>query len=171
MAVGEQLGDELGGLTAPAIRVKPVEISGCCRAGLSLDDDFLIDGSNLLNPRHSQMCIGALSHLPPVVATLQQGAQLFAHARCQNCTGVAQENRVVFLLGRADRWELCECMSEYGRLCAEHGEPAVARRLKAEATELNRHGDYAGALQKIEGALDELQIALACRETSLYYNL
>lgn len=152
------------------IKVKPVEITGHCRAGLTLDDEFLVDGSNLLNPRDSKMCIGALSHLPPVVSTLQQGKQMFAHARCQNCTGVGQENRVVFLLGRADKWDLCASMSEYGRLCIQCGESAVARQLKVEATELQRRGDYTGALKKMEAALEEIHSAVACRETWLYYN-
>jgi uncharacterized repeat protein (TIGR04076 family) len=162
-----------------AIKVKPVEVTGHCRAGLTLDDEFLIDGSNLLNPRQSNICIGALSHLPPVVSALQEGKQLHAHARCQSCTGVGQENRVVFLLGHADAWELCVCLSEYSRLCTEgglrqaqdaSGEPLVARQLKVEATELQRRGDYTGALHKMEAALEEMHTAVACRETWLYYN-
>ncbi len=153
-----------------AIKIKPVEVIGHCRAGLTLDDEFLVDGTNLLNPRQSGICIGALSHLPPAISTLQRGKRFFAHARCQNCTGLGQENRVVFLLGYADRWALCECMSEYSRLCLECGESALARQLKVEAAELQSQGAYTKALQRMEAALEELKSAGASRETWLYYN-
>lgn len=154
-----------------AIKIKPVEIIGHCRANLTRDDEFQVEGTNLVNPGQSNVCVGALSHLPPAISTLQRGEKFFAHARCQNCTGLGQENRVVFLLGHADKWELCERMSEYSRLCAEYGESAVARQLKAEAAELQSQGEYAAALRSMEAALQELQSAAACEETWLYYNL
>lgn len=152
-----------------AIKIKPVEIIGHCRANLTLDDECLVEGSNLLNPRQSNLCIGALSHLPPAISSLQK-QRFIAHVRCQNCTELGQENCVVFLLGHVDKWELCECLSAYSRLCAEHGESAVARQLKLEAAQHQNRGEYAEALQKIGAALEELRGAAASAETLMYYN-
>lgn len=153
-----------------AIKIKPVEIIGHCRANLTVDDEFQVEGANLLNPRHSNLCIRALSHLPPAISTLQREKRFFAHARCQNCTGLGRENRVVFLLGHADKWELCQRMSEYRRLCGECEEPGVARQLKAEASQHQDRDEYAEAVQKMGAAVEELRRAAARQETFLYYN-
>lgn len=97
------------------IKVKPVEIIGHCRANLTLDDEFQIEGTALVNPRQSNVCISALSHLPPIISVLQRGRRLYAHTACQECTGLGRENRVVFLLGHADKWGLCQMLSEHRR--------------------------------------------------------
>ncbi len=153
-----------------AIKIKPVAVVGHCRAGLTLGDEFLVEGSNLLNPEQSNICIRALSHLPPAIATLQRGERIFAHTRCQNCTGLGRENRVVFLLGHADKWDLCQKMSEYRRLCGACREPEVARELKAEARRHQSRGEYAEAVRAMDAALAELRGAAARTETFLYYN-
>jgi hypothetical protein len=105
------------------IKVKPVEIIGDCRANLTLDDEFQIKGMRLENPRQSNLCFLALAHLPPVVAQLQAGNFFFAHVCCPDCVSRLEcEHRVTFLLGHADKWELCQAMSEYRRLCRQVGE-------------------------------------------------
>ena len=47
------------------IKVKPVEITGHCRAKLTPADEFQIRGTRLENPRQSNLCCLALAHLPP----------------------------------------------------------------------------------------------------------
>ena len=139
------------------IRVKPVEIIGRCRAGLTPEDEFRIEGPRLVNPQRSNLCVFALGQFAPVVAQLQRGKRFFAHVACTNCTGLERENRAVFLLGHADKWELCQALPEYRRLCRDHGEPETARHLRAEAIQHQNRGEYAEAVRKMQAALTELQ--------------
>jgi hypothetical protein len=67
---------------------------------------------------------------------------------------------VVFLLGHADKWELCKLISEYLELCHNHPEPAAARKAKEDAILLQNQGEYAEAAQKMEKALYALKSTL-----------
>jgi len=118
------------------INVRPVELIGGCPAHLTPNDEFQIVGMSLENPRHSRLCFLAVSHLPVMVGQLQSGSRFFSHASCPGCTSqLDNENRVIFLLGHEDKWDLGQAISEYRRLCQQRGEPEVAARLKAEAIE------------------------------------
>jgi hypothetical protein len=145
------------------INIKPVDIVGNCRANLTLDDEFQVEGMRLENPRQSNLCLLALSHFPPIVQQLQSESHFFAHMSCPDCLSrLDQEHSVVFLLGHADKWELCQVISEYDRLCRGEceEESEIARRLKAEAIQLQQQGDYAQATQKMKAALKELKRGL-----------
>lgn len=140
------------------IKVKPVEITGNCRANLTLDDEFQIEGMRLENPRQSSLCFLALGHFPPIVSQLQSENHFLAHVVCPDCLSrLDQENRVVYLLGHADKWELCQAISEYRRLCGECEEPEVAKQLRVEATQHQNRGEYAEATRKMAAALAELK--------------
>jgi hypothetical protein len=142
------------------INIKPVDIVGNCRANVTLDDQFQVEGVRLENPRQSNLCFLVLGHLPPIVQQLQSENHFFAHLSCPDCLShLDQENRVVFLLGHADKWELCEAISEYDRLCREEceEESEIARQLKAEAIQSQKQGEYAKATQKMKAALQELK--------------
>jgi hypothetical protein len=145
------------------IVVRPVQIIGTCPAGLMLEDGFQIDGMKLLNERGSTICFLAVGQLPigQGVWQLQGGERFFSHLSCPGCTSdLAQENRVVFLLSHADKWELSQIISEYLRLCKQHGEPESARSLKEQAIRHQDRGEYAEATQKIKAALRELERAI-----------
>lgn len=141
------------------INVKPTELIGNCRAKITLEDEFQIEGMRLKNPRQSNICFMALGHLPPIVSQLQTKNNFFAHVTCPDCLSrLDQENRVVFLLGHADKWELCRALSEYDRLyrqCAE--EPELASQLRVKAIQYQHEGEYLRAVQSIESALAELK--------------
>jgi hypothetical protein len=141
------------------IKVKPVEIIGQCRANLSPDDEFEIEGMRLKNLEPCNLCFLALGQLPPIISQLQCGKHFFAHATCPDCQSrLDKENHVVFLLGHADKLELCQAISEYCRLCrACEKEPVVSRRLTAEALRYQNQGDYSTATQKMTAALAELK--------------
>ncbi len=140
------------------INIRPVEIIGRCPAGLTLEDEFQIKGMRLENPKGSNLCFLALSHFPMMIWQLQSESRFFSHASCPGCImRLDRENRVVFLLGHADKWELCQVISEYRRLCRERKEPETARRLKTDAIEYQNRGDYAKALQRMRAALEELK--------------
>jgi hypothetical protein len=140
------------------IYVKPVEIIGNCRANLTLDDEFQIIGMKLENPRQSHLCFMALGHFPSIISQLQQDNHFYAHAICPECLShLGIENRVTFLLGHADKWELCQAISEYHRLWKQRPESEIARQLRQEAAQHQKQGKYAEATQKIKAALAELK--------------
>jgi hypothetical protein len=140
------------------INVKPVEIIGNCDAQLTLDDEFQIEGKKLKNPRQSTLCLRALSHLPLLVTLLQSDKHFFTHLTCPDCLSrLDQTICVVFLLGHADKWELCQAISEYHRLNRQVKEPALARELRLEAIRLQSLGEYPDAVRKMEAALKELK--------------
>jgi hypothetical protein len=142
------------------INVRPVEIIGACPAGVTADDEIRIDGMALVNPKHANVCFLALSHLPPSVWQLQGGDRFFAHVSCPGCTHqLDQENRVIFLLGHADKWDLCQAISEYRRLVRRHPEPETAKGLLSQAMQAQVAGDFAGAAEKMKAALAELKKA------------
>jgi hypothetical protein len=144
------------------IKVKPVEIIGACRANLTLDDEFQIKGMRLENPRQSNLCFLALGHLPPVVAQLQAGHHFFAHVCCPDCLSQLEcEHRVTFLLGHADKWELCQALSEYRRLCRQVGEePERAEELEQLALGYQKRNEYAKAVKTMTEAVAELKRVL-----------
>lgn len=140
------------------INVKPVEIIGDCDAHLTLDDEFQIEGMKLKNPGQSALCLRALSHLPSRVLLLQSEEHFFAHLICPDCLSrLDQTICVVFLLGHADKWELCQAISEHNRLRRQGKEPVQARKLRLEAIEHQKLGEYPEATRKMKAALKELK--------------
>ena len=101
----------------------------------------------------------ALSLFPPNVTQLQRENRFLAHICCPDCvSSLEQEHRVTFLLGHADKWELCQRTSEYHRLCDEsNGEPELAQRLRQEAIQHQQLGEYSLATEKMQEALETLQ--------------
>ena len=63
----------------------------------------------------------------------------------------------MFLLGHADKWELCQAISEYLELCKQYEESEEARKLKEEAIQHQDRGEYAEAAEKMRGALKEME--------------
>ena len=141
------------------IKVKPVEIIGNCRANITLADEFQIEGMRLKIPGPCNLCYMALSNFGPIVAQLQSGHHFFAHANCPDClSDIDHPNQVVFLLGHADKWELCQAISDYCRLCRQcAAEPVSARRLTMEALRYQNEGDFDRATEKMTAAVAELK--------------
>jgi hypothetical protein len=142
------------------ILLKPVEIVGRCPADLSLDDVLLIKGMNLDNPGMKNVCFLALSHIPPMVWQLQSESRFFSHASCPGCTSeLDRENRVIFLLGHEDKWDLCQVISDYLKLRNQIGETKRAAALRNEAILLQDRGNYVEALRLMLEALEELKLS------------
>jgi len=145
------------------ITAKPVQVIGNCPAGLTSDDEFQIDGLRLENPQGRRLCFLALSQFPlgQGVWQLQSGERFFSHVSCPSCMlRPTQENRVVFLLGHADKWELCQYISEYVALRQHHEEPEGARRAREEAMLYQDRGEYVAAAKKMAMALRALKSTL-----------
>ncbi|HEX7542299.1 MAG TPA: hypothetical protein VF352_09225 [Anaerolineales bacterium] len=140
------------------INIRPVEIIGSCPAHLTQGDEFQIDELKLVNSGNVRICFLAISHLPPSVWQLQSEGRFFAHVSCPGCTRqLAEENRVVFLLGHTDKWDLCQAISEYRRLTRERPEPESAQQLRTQAMQAQCDGDFSQAALKMKAALDELK--------------
>ncbi|MEW6094552.1 MAG: hypothetical protein AB1531_11385 [Chloroflexota bacterium] len=136
------------------IRVRPVEIRGHCPAGLTPESEFQINGMNLVHANDFPLCFLSFSHLPPSVWQLQSGERFFAHVSCPGCTTrLDEENRVIFLLGHADKWDLCQVISEYRRMIREHPESKKARQLRLEAMQAQANGDFLLATRKMLAAV------------------
>jgi hypothetical protein len=144
------------------IRVKPIEIIGTCPAGLELTSEFDIEGMNIRNYKQSELCFESFCHLAGNIWWLRSGKKFFIHVSCPGCIAdMANENRVVFLLGRPDKWELGEVFTEYWKLRRKHGEPEEAKQLRLEAEELEREGNrYSEVLQKLRAALEVLRSSI-----------
>ena len=140
------------------ILLKPVEIIGHCPAELLLTDILQIAGMNLINPGQTKICFLAISHFPPSIWQLQSERRFFSHITCPGCiTDLDQENRVVFLLGHEDKWDLCQVISEYLRLSKQYEEPERAIFFKEEAIRLQNQGLHPEALGLMKEAVEELK--------------
>ena len=141
------------------ISVRPVEIIGTCPAGLKLTDQFQIAGMKLSNPGNSNICFLAISQIPigQGIWQVQSEERFFSHVACPGCvSGLGRENRVVLLLGHADKWELCQAISEYVNLRKKHGEPESAAKLRDLAIEQQNRGEYSAATDTMKAAVAEL---------------
>lgn len=137
-----------------SIKIKPVRITGKCRAGLRLEDEVQVRGVNLENPRQSRVCYRAFSHFSPIIAALQQGDHFYTVVTCPDCMSNARGGDCVdFLLGHADKWELCQAIVAYRQLREQLPEPAAARQLRAAATEHQRRGEFVEAAETMYAAL------------------
>jgi len=140
------------------LKIKPVEINGVCPAQLELDSEFDIMDKRLENPVASPICFLAFSHLPISVWQLQSGERFFAHVSCPGCiTDMEHENRVIFLLGHSDKWQLSQLISAYLSSSKQWGETAKAKQYKDEAIILQGKQDFAGAATLMEQAVAALK--------------
>jgi hypothetical protein len=120
---------------------------------------------NLENPNGNPICFLALSHLPVSTWQLQSGSRFFAHSSCPGCiTDLDNENRVVFLLGHEDKWELSKTISEYLRLSKRYEEPEQALQLKTEAINHQNNREFPQALNKMIAALEVLKSTASSAE-------
>jgi len=142
-----------------SINIKPVEIIGSCPAGLTPTDEFQFVGMRLENVKNSNICFLALSQIPigQGIWQVQSEERVFSHVTCPGCIAdLEQENRVVFLLGHADKWELCQSISEYLRLSKKYEESELALKLKSTAIEQQDRGEYSAAAETMKAAVEAL---------------
>jgi len=141
------------------INVRPVQIIGSCPAGLTYQDEFQLVGLRLENRADSRLCFLAISQIPigQGIWQLQSNKRFFSHVSCPSCTvRFDQERRVIFLLGHADKWALCQHIAEYMAQNQGQAEPDAARQAREEAIHLQKRGAYAEATHHMEIALRAL---------------
>lgn len=136
------------------ISIKPVDIIGTCPISLGLNDLIQIEEMKVLNPDQNNICFLAICQFPPMIWQLQAGKRIFSHSSCPGCSSsLKNENRVIFLLGHVDKWNLCLSISRYLRLIKQQGEPDKAKRLKLEAIEYQNSNDFDLALKRMNEAI------------------
>jgi hypothetical protein len=98
---------------------------------------------------------------------LQSEDWFFSHVSCPGWTSqLDQENRVMFLLGRADKRRLCQMISQCLRLGKQWEEPQEANPLKEEAIQHQNRGEYSEGTRRMEAGLWEL-MQVDARDLSL----
>lgn len=137
------------------IQISPVEIIGNCPAELKVGDVLQIEGMRIINPEKNKLCFLMLSQIPNVIWQLQSDQRFFSHVSCPGCTlSLQMENRVVLLLGHADKWELCQLISEYRRLIKLRGENQRATKLIERAIQLQNESQFTKATKVMRQAID-----------------
>lgn len=88
------------------LRVSPSRIFGKCPAGHQIGDEFTVDGT-VVNSLKGPICYVALSVFTSQVSQIQRDGRVTSHLSCPGCSFNSEmENRVVFVLGSEEAWEL-----------------------------------------------------------------
>ena len=139
------------------VRIGPSKIFGECPAGYQINDEFIIDGTNVSVVR-GPICYVALSAFTAQVAQIQRQQRTTSHLSCPGCSfDSKQDIRVVFVIGSEETWNLSRKFSKYNW-----------ERLDGRATKTSEHycdlcwkltqaRKYKDAEQAIEKALENLE--------------
>jgi len=140
------------------IRIKPIQIIGKCPIGITRKDEFIINGMLIEKDIESKLCFLAISQIPigQGIWQLQSEERFFSHVSCPGCIqNTDNENRIVFLLGHEDKWELCKSISHYLKLTKQYIETADLKEIKNNAIRKQYNGDYKGAAEAMKQLIEE----------------
>lgn len=138
------------------VRIGPSRIFGRCPAGYRVGDEFIIDGTNVSVVK-GPICYVALSAFTAQVTQIQRQQRTTSHLSCPGCSfDSKQDNRVVFVLGSEETWNLSKKFSEYnwGRL--DGRSTKTSKHYCDLCWRLTQAGKYEEAEQAIEKALVDL---------------
>lgn len=139
------------------IRAGPSRIFGKCPAGHQMGDELIIDGT-IVQAVKGPICYVAMSAFTDQVTQIQRRERVTSHLSCPGCCFNSElENRVVFVLGSEDAWELSKKYSAYnwGRL--EGRETETSAHYRDLCWELTQTGNYSEAEKAIENAMKHLK--------------
>ena len=140
----------------------PSRIFGKCPAGHQIGDEFIIDGT-VVQAVKGPICYVAMSAFTDQVTQIKRGERVTSHLSCPGCCFDSdQNNRVVFVLGSEDAWELSKKYSEYnwGRLDGRGSETSA--RYCDLCWKLTQAGNYVEAERAIEQAIKHLKPVHKC---------
>lgn len=135
----------------------PSRIFGECPAGHQMGDEIIIDGT-AIRVLKGPICYVAMAAFTDQVTQLQRGERLTSHLSCPGCCFDSdRENRVVFVLGCEEAWNLSKRFSAYnwGRL--EGRATATSEYYRDLCWKLTQSGNYAEAERSIELAIKNLK--------------
>lgn len=136
---------------------RPSRIFGTCPAGHQTDDEFMIEGT-IVRPAKGPICYVALSAFTVQVTQIQRRERMTSHLSCPGCSfNPNKENRVVFVLGHEDTWELSQKYSEYNWARIDGRETRTSQRYRDRCWKLTQEGNYTEAERAIEQAIKHLK--------------
>ena len=135
----------------------PSRIFGTCPAGHQTGDEFMIEGT-IVRPVKGPICYVALSAFTVQVTQIQRRERVTSHLSCPGCSFDSnKENRVVFVLGHEDAWELSRKYSEYNWARIDGRETKTSQRYRDLCWKLTQEGNYTDAERAIEQAINHLK--------------
>lgn len=95
------------------IRAAPSRIIGECPAGHQMGDEMIIDGT-VIHVLEGPICHVAMSAFTDQVTQIQRHERVTSHLSCPGCCfDSGRENRVIFVLGSENAWNLSKKYSKY----------------------------------------------------------
>jgi uncharacterized repeat protein (TIGR04076 family) len=135
----------------------PSRIFGTCPAGHQTGDEFMIEGT-IVRPVKGPICYVALSAFTVQVTQIQRRERVTSHLSCPGCSfNSHKENRVVFVLGHEDAWELSRKYSVYNWARIDGRETMISQRYRDLCWKLTQEGNYTDAERAIEQAIKHLK--------------
>jgi len=139
------------------VLASPSRISGKCPAGHQIGDEFMIERT-IVRPVKGPICHVALSAFTDQVTQIQRRERVTSHLSCPGCSfNSDKENRVVFVLGREDAWELSKKYSEYNWARIDGRETKTSQRYRDLCWKFTQEGNYTEAERAIEQAIKHLK--------------
>jgi len=139
------------------VLASPSRISGKCPAGHQIGDEFMIERT-IVRPVKGPICHVALSAFTDQVTQIQRRERVTSHLSCPGCSfNSDKENRVVFVLGCEDAWELSKKYSEYNWARIDGRETKTSQRYRDLCWKFTQEGNYTEAERAIEQAIKHLK--------------
>lgn len=122
-----------------------------------MDDQLVIDETVVYSVR-GPLCYIALSAFTQQVTEIRRRERVTSHISCPGCSSnLDQENRVVFVLGNEDAWNLSKKFSAYNWARLDGRATEISARYCNQSWELTQAGRYAEAERAIEEATKHLK--------------
>ena len=122
-----------------------------------MDDQLVIDETVVYSVR-GPLCYIALSAFTQQVTEIRRRERVTSHISCPGCSSnLDQENRVVFVLGNEDAWNLSKKFSAYNWARLDGRATESSARYCNQSWELTQAGRYAEAERAIEEATKHLK--------------
>ncbi len=139
------------------VRIGPSRIFGKCPAGFQINDEFIIDGTNVSAVK-GPICYVALSAFTAQVTQIQRQQRTTSHLSCPGCSfNKKQDNRVVFVLGSEETWNLSRMYSKYNWARLDGRATKTTKHFCDLCWKLTQARKYKEAEQAIEKALENLK--------------
>jgi uncharacterized repeat protein (TIGR04076 family) len=139
------------------VRIGPSRIFGACPAGYRISDEFIIDGTNVSVVK-GPICYVALSAFTAQVTQIQREQRATSHLSCPGCSfDSKQDNRVIFVLGSEEAWNLSRKFSKYNWARLDGRATKISERHCDLCWKLTQARKYKEAEEAVEKALENLK--------------
>jgi hypothetical protein len=139
------------------VHVGPSRIFGECPARYQINDEFIINKTNV-NVVKGPICYVALSAFTAQVTQIQSQQRVTSHLSCPGCSlDSQQDNRVVFVLSSEETWNLSKKFSKYNWARLDGKATEISEQHCDLCWKLTQAKKYIEAEREIEKALANLK--------------